>query len=448
MKTQDFTTKKILNKVYIGYLLVFALFYIIGTNRFPPFHLAFIQLFMLGLGYVMSRLILSNMKYRVFMIFTFQIVSIAVLTFININYYKDPLGYDPHDALVYRWLGETYGVFKFSVFFKRLMTFLPIMDDWGYPSIVWGVYHLFGEVGWKALLFLNAIIVAIGSDRLYKLSNYIVGGEPASLILVLWGTMPFSVCTATGGLKENIFAFIIICAFYYFYRYQAYNSPKSLVFLLVYTLLLFFFRLATGIIMLLCIAMYFMLKIKFVRKNYIKIAFVGILGIGMALPVVFNTFAIYRNVSFESVSASADVKAEASGGARAIAANTVSAIIGPFPNFISKDADKINYITRYSFSSYVKLLVSFFFICALFVIVKVSDTRLIPMVAFILLHIVMIIFTFFALNIRFHWAHMPLFLVLSAYGYENRRVVPFFNKVSYNAYLLLSMLLVLIYNAR
>lgn len=448
MKAQKLTTKTILDKVYIGYLLVFIFFLIINPNRFPPLHLAFIQLFMLGLGYVLSRLLLSNTKYGVFLIFTFQIVSIAVLTFINIDYYNDPLGYDPHDALIYRWLGETYGTFNYGYFFRRLVTSLSLFDDWGYPSIVWGAYHLFGKEGWIALLFLNAIIVAVGSDRLYKLSKCFVEERNARLAQVLWGMMTFAVCTATGGLKENIFAFIIISAFYYFYRYQSFKSPKNIILLLVYVILVFFFRLATGLIMLLCIAVYLMLKIRFVRKNYIKVAFVILIGVGMALPIVFNTFAMYRNVSFESVSASADVKAEASGGAGVVVANTVSAIIGPFPNYISKDADKINYITRYSFSAHVKMLISFFFLCALFVIARRSDTKLIPMVVFILLHMFMIIFTFFALNMRFHWVHMPIFFLLSAYGYENRRLISAFGKDSFNAYLLVSMLIVAIYNVR
>lgn len=448
MKNQNITAKAIIDKVYLGYFVAFALFYLIGSNWFPPLHLAFIQLFMLVFGYLLSRLVLGNMKYRVMIIFVFQIVSIALLTFINITYYGDPLGYDPHDALVYRGLGELYGENSFSAYFRKLVFYLPILDDWGYPSIVWFVYHFFGKDGWITLLLFNAIIVSFGSNRLYKLSKCFVNESYARLVMLLWGFMPFSICTATGGLKENFFAFIVISAFYYFYRNLSLKTPKNIVFLLVYTILMFFFRLVTGILMLLCIAMYILLKIRFVRKNYIKIVFVGLVGVAMVFPVVFNTFAIYRNVSFESVSASADAKADTSGGASVFVANSLSGIIGPFPNFISKDPDKINYITRYSFSPYVKMLISFFFVCALFVIVKKKDTKLIPMLAFVLLHIVMIIFTFFALNMRFHWIHMPLFFMLSAYGYENRKLIPIFSKSTFSAYLLFSMLLVVYYNVR
>lgn len=448
MKNQNVTTKAIIDKVYIGYLVAFALFYLFGSNRFPPLHLAFIQLFMLMLGYLLSRLMLGNMRYRVLSIFIFQTVSIAVLTLININYYQDPLGYDPHDALVYRGLGELYGAHSYSAYFRKLVVYLPILDDWGFPSIVWCLYHLFGKDGWIALLLLNAIAVAFGSDRLYKLSKCFVDEKYARLVLLFWGFMPFSICTATGGLKENFFAFIIISAFYYLYYYQTSKSTKNFVLLLVYTSLLFFFRLVTGMLMLLCIAMFFLMKMRFVRQNYIKLVFVGLFGAGMVLPAVFNSFAIYRNVSLESVSASADAKAEASGGASVIVANTISGIIGPFPNFISKDSDKINYITRYSFSPYVKVLISFFFVCALFVIVKKKDIELIPMAAFVLLHIVMIIFTFFALNMRFHWTHLPLFFLLSAYGYENRKLIPIFSKSTYIVYQFFSMLLVAYYNVR
>lgn len=440
--------KKIVGRIFAGYLCLFFFYLLFNSANFPPIHLAFIQLMMWVLGFILLLSMISTSRFNIFPIFIFQIVCISLLTIININVYNDPLGYDPHDALAYRGFGENYGDKPYSVFFVNLVFQLRNFDDWGFPSLIWVLYHFFGKSGWIVLLVLNAIVITIGCERLYKLSLSFVEERYARLTALFWGVMPFSVCTATGGLKENFFAFIVISVFYYLYSYQSSKNIRNGISLLLYILMLFFLRIATGVAMLACLIVVLMLRINLVRKNFKILTISGIIIVGLFLPIIFNRISSYRGVSYESVSASADKKAENSGGTTVFLMNAVSGFIGPFPNFVTKDQDKVQYITRYSFSAYFKMLISFFFLYSIWIIIRYSDFKLIPILLFVLMNILMVVFTFFALNMRFHWPQMPLFFLLSAWGYSDiikRKTI--FRRL-YMSYLVVSLFIILLYNYR
>lgn len=447
MNVFKFTPKQIINKIFLIYFLSFFLFLVISFDTFPPAHLAFIQLLMWGLGYVIAQWMIKQSRLYVFPIFCFQSISVFFLTIINIYAYNDPLGYDPHDALAYREFGELFGDKPYEIFFANLVYRLRSFDDWGFPSLVWALYHVFGSYAWIALLVLNVVVITAGSVTLYKLSLLFVDEKFARLLSVLWGVMPFAVCTATGGLKENFFAFFAINAFYYLYRCLYDRGKRNVVLLLFYIILMFFFRIATGLCMLLCLFVAICLKFKIIKNNIKKITILGVVISALLLPIVFNRLSEYRGVTYESVTASADVKAESAGGAAAILMNVVSGFVGPFPNFVSKDEDKNNYITRYSFSALLKMIISFFFISVAFIIFRPNNLFAIPLYLFVLLDILMIIFTFFALNMRFHWPHMPLFFLLSVWGYRNINKESLFYHL-YSPYLILSALIILLYNLR
>lgn len=447
MNILKLTPKQIIDKIFIIYILFFILFLVVSFDTFPPAHLAFIQLLMWGIGYVIAQWMMKQPRLKVFPIFCFQSISIFLLTIINISAYNDPLGYDPHDALAYREFGELYGDKPYEIFFANLVLTLRSFDDWGFPSLVWALYHFWGSYAWIALLVLNVVVITYGSAILYELSLYFFDEKFARLTSVLWGLMPFAVCTATGGLKENFFAFIAISAFYYLYRCLYDRGGKNVALLLFFVLLSFFLRIATGLCMLLCLFVALFLKLKFIKKNIKKIAISCIVISALLLPIVFNRLSEYRGVTYESVTASADKKAESAGGAAAFLMNAVSGFVGPFPNFVSKDEDKINYITRYSFTALLKMIISFFFIYIVFIIFRPNNLFVIPLYLFVLLDILMIIFTFFALNMRFHWPHMPLFFLLSVWGYRNINKNSLFYHL-YSPYLLLSTLIILLYNLR
>lgn len=367
------------------------------------------------------------------------------MVLVNVMAYGDPLGFEPHDALFYRECGEDMGNADFSYFFVWLTMHLEALDDWGFPSLVWFLYHVFGDCGSYALLFLNAFVIAFGARRLYYLSCNFLNNEYALMVALLWGIMPFSVTTAASGLKENFFLFVIISFFYYLYRYKSEKKLFLLAIVLLYIAGIFLFRFATGCAAIICLLSIFFINCNFIRNNLKTILLLFVIICVTLLPLFAEKIAEAKGDSIENISEGASRRTEEAGGIVAFCINSISALIGPIPTFISKDSGKLTYITRYSFSPYVKIFISFFFYYALWHMYKRKQLCCLPMIIFIAINILMITFAFFALHVRYHWPHMPLFLIISAIGiYEYQK-----SKHAHHIFMLYTMAcvsLILIFN--
>lgn len=440
-------SNKIVNLIYWGYLLLFFLFFVLNSTRFPQFSIASEQLLMWGLSFVFTLVTLKKGANAIsFAVFIFQLISIFYVRSVNINLFGDPLGFDPHDALFYRECGESFGGGDIRTFFVWLVASYGSLDDWGFPLIVWGVYSLFGKVGDIVLLLLNVFFITFGSKSLYKLSNFFISKDSSTLISLFWGLSPFAVCTAAGGLKENFFAFFVIRFFFNLISYKKGNKDRFLL-IAIDLFGIFLFRLSVGYAGILCLFFYFLLRSSAIRKNIKSLLVITIAIGGLVFPVVLNQIAGQRGLSAESVLASSSNKAENVGGAVGYAVNTAAALIGPFPTFASGDEEKINYITRYSFTLYLKLILSFFFFYALGVAVKKKSVMTYPLFFFVFVNMLMLIIAFFALNVRFHWPHIPLFFMLAAYGLEEYKKNVKTQGILVG-YLLIGFMIVFLYNIR
>ena len=153
-----------------------------------------------------------------------------------------------------------------------------------------------------------------------------------------------------------------------------------------------------------------------------------------------------RGYEYDNVFSHSTEKLSDAGGSIAIITNLISGFIGPIPSFVSDDSFKIIYITRYSFSTFVKMFISFFYVYSVFIFVKFRIISLTPMIVFTLLNILMIEITFFTLHDRYHWPHLPLLFVLSMYGFEYCR--KFKVRKLYACYSYIAVLLIVLFNFR
>ena len=111
-----------------------------------------------------------------------------------------------------------------------------------------------------------------------------------------------------------------------------------------------------------------------------------------------------------------DRKTEATGGAIGAVTNVVAALIGPFVSIVSTSIGKANYITLDSFGTMIKMMLSLGFVYGLYKIFRDKVVSLFPIALFVVLHIVMLIFTFYTLHVRFQWPHMPFVFLIAIYG--------------------------------
>ena len=442
-----FTPAQVVNKLYQSYIFLFLLFCVVGFMIMPPAHNIAIELYLWALGFLFCTIFLkSGIRSTCFAIFFFQIISMMLITWINIEYYKEPYGFGADDSLLYRSFGEDYASLNF-VSFVGMLFLTAHVDDLGYPSIVWFCYRLSYEFGSYLLLTLNAIVIMWGAYSLYYIARRFLPNNYSKLVMLLWGFSAFATTTACRGLKENFMAFVIIEFFYFLLKFQDRASLKNILFVIVFIVFTFFFRLATGYSVILCFIATIAFRFKFIRDNIKTIIIFAAIFTAMILPTLLVTLARQRGMNDDVFAVQTAEKTEAGGGVVVYVMNIISSIIGPFPCFVSNNPDKLAYLTRDSLAAVIKIGISFFF---WYSICDIYKRRIIPMFSmamFVLINILMLIIAFYGLHMRFQWPHMPFFLILSAWG-----LIRFHEKKKTSTiligYLLISFVLTFFYNIR
>lgn len=444
-------TTTIIYKLCILYIIFFIFFLLVSNSVFPAWYDSLLQLSMLLIG---AALIIMLIKTKVgrgtwFLIFVYHVLFAFLMRSIDVAVYNNPLGAYAVDSVFYQYCGEHYANYPIGSLFQYLTYNGFSIDDFGYPIIMWIGYHFFGGHGLNAIIFFNGFVIALGSYYLYRLSLNFVGHAYAKLVALLWGIMPFAIYTSSAGLKENFFAFCVICVFYFFYQYVYQKKKASIVYCIIFLLSLFLFRLAAGYFAILSIISYYVLQPNFVRRHLKSFIFIVLVCIVPLFPIITSSVLKQRGYDYESISASKDTKTEATGGVVASVTNVVAGFIGPIPNFIANDPVKHTYITRYSYTPFIKIIISFFFLYGLYFIVKKrQDLGIVPLFIFIILNMIMMIFTFYTLHDRYHWPAIPLFLIVSAWGYTKACEWGGRTLRMYKFYVIGVMLLIVVFNFR
>lgn len=439
---------QIIKKLYSSYFVLFLLFTVIGFNKQPPLHNAFLQIVYFILGFlVCTNNINRNINRITYAIFVYQLVVISLTTWVNFAAYGDILGYEPIDPAFYRSCGELYGDKEYKVFFVWLIATFGTIDDWGFPSLVWFIYKICGEYAQIALRILNALLIALGSKYLYKLSIDFVDDRYAKLIALIWGIMPFATTVGAGGAKEDIFGFVVIMFFYYLYKYYKSPSLLNMLFTFLFAFGTLLFRLSCGYSTILCILSVILIRKRFIQKNFKILLFLCCIAAVAVFPFVLRILIEQRGLDDDVFSSGNEVKADAVGGFVGYLVNSIASLIGPIPCFISGDLDKLQFLTRYSLSPFIKMCVSFFFYYPILVVVKEKKLLPVPIYVFVFVNILMLIVAFFGLQVKFQWPQIPIFLVVSMWGY-----VEYFKRHTsnrlYSLYMLLVVLIILFYNIK
>ena len=437
--------EKLINKLYGTYLFLFVFFFLVRTDYFPNVYNSFMQLFMLGFSYLLIRLSLHKNTMWL-SIFIFQIVSSILMRLFNFEMSGSWLGSEAVDAEFYHSLGNQTDSMILSSFIQYMVLNDMNVDDFGFPIIVYISNRIFGCFSIHALLILNSISILIGSIYLYKLSLRFVDRYSSKVMTLFWGMMPFSVYTSAAGLKENFFALFIILSFYWLYQFYDYRNLRNFLLFFIFNMIFFLFRLAVGYMLFLSFLFYVILKWEIVRKKLYIILFITIILGLFVFKDLASIIMEQRGYEYDNLFSHSTEKLSDAGGSIAVITNLISGFIGPIPSFVSNDYFKIIYITRYSFSTFVKMFISFFYLYSIFLFLKLKVIYLTPMIVFTLLNILMIEITFFTLHDRYHWPHLPLLFVLSMYGFEYYRKF----KVGklYACYSYIVVLLIVLFNFR
>lgn len=404
----------------------------------------------LGMGILVLFSLLydkQSISKTILIVVIFQLICCFGLRFFNIDYFNNPLGYRPVDAVLYHRYGSHVELSLFG-FIKYLNVLEVRLDDMGFPLIVYLVYYLSGDpvIGIHLLVLFNVIAISISSYYVYKISNLFFEKDVSCFIAFFWGTELYAVYTASVGLKENFMVMFIVIAIYYIILVNRRMFIKNIICAVLFSLPLLLFRSSVFYMLIGVLLFILALRLPIVKQYfYVYILLITIIA-SLYYYQIINELAMQQGYSNEFLEILIDRKVRHQGNLTFIM-NYLASVVGPIPNLISDDTVKRNFITLYSYSSLCKVFYSFFFIYGVYEIFKKKHYELIGVFIFWLLDTVMLLFTLFAQHDRYQWPHIPFTIILAIYGLkcwkENRHMLKWDRW-----YIVAAFLLIIVFNLR
>ena len=292
---------------------------------------------------------------------------------------------------------------------KRLMR-IKSFDDWGaytYDSFLMSII--------PSKFFLNFSYMvegALSSLMLFRIGRHYMPVSYAFVGAMAYGTSSFLVMLNCTFLKEPLFVFLIICTMYNLCRgmhqESNYAYPKALFFLFI----LFFFRPAVAVFIILSFGIYIAVK-----QHGSALSFFFYLA-AAAMLVVSLKFMMEMT---DRYSGSYEEKAAESGNDKAYSGgfnffvNIFGGFFGPFPTLFTKH-EVPSTIQFYGAGLTYRLFMIFPFLGGIYLIFKNKVLELLPITIFILVEMLATGMVAASLELRKVMPHIPFTYIVSFYG--------------------------------
>lgn len=415
---------RIIRKIYTVYIALLFMFAILIPSYSPTIYHVLFQLFqatsILMLAYFVFQKY-RGMAYFMFSLIFYLCIMIGCFRLFNISVLNNWLGMGvdgwTYTKLASEFVDKGYSWMQIFDYFeiKKIM-----LDDYGMFFITTSFFTMWGtEWGFQLLPFLGVFPIVLGGYLLKLLAVKIgLSENVAYLLFFLWSTMTYACYNSSVGLKENYMVFWVILAIYVLQLIVDKAKPFLILTFLLIASIQLFFRMALFYMLTASLIVALLMKIDFFVKNVWICVFCCILLSIVFFAYVVNYLGGMRGgyVSSQFVGTMYETKTN-SGGIFGPFLNVLVTFIGPIPSFIS-DAIKVKYMTLFSFTSTIKLMLSFGYLYSIVIIFLKKMVTFLPLLTFVLLHSVMIWIMFYSLHDRYQWPQYPFVLLLALYGLE------------------------------
>lgn len=431
--------------LYISIFLIYSIYFaVVGYKEDIPMYMSALHFYaFVSYGvclYIASRRISFPVIYTIVGIYT--LISIFLFREVSWIFRGEPFmgGIDSNTYDSY----ATYAILRgmdVKNFCEYVISHGFGLDDLGMFSIVFYVYSICGngEWGMNMLLVINALVIVLSTIKLNGLMDlFNISGEVRRIGAVAYGCLPFLSITAAAGLKENFFTFLIISFFYYIYKYKEENQLSHLLVAFVFALLCIFFRISISA-MLVVVAVYTMLINVKKRKMWL---FLMLGGVGVGFYLLSNVIELISDKSLDAVMNTADHRTgnmEVGGVDMSWPIQVLATVVGPFPNFSRAPS----YAFVHSADLVLKMVISYYVLWMICKIVKNYLLIFYPLLLFFLMHLVMVVLSGVAMDIRYQITAFPVVLVFVAYNLKENN-----SKYLFPLYCCFVLGLIYMYNIR
>lgn len=338
--------------------------------------------------------------------------------------------------------GDTFMMTKFDamLYFKESMRAQKVgffenveyiiktydFDDWGaftYDSLLMSII--------PSKFFLNfsyMVTGAISSVLLFRIGRHYMPVSYAFIGAMAYGTSSFLVMLQCTFLKEPMFVFIIICAMYHLCRGIHGESNFAYLFALFFIVILFFFRPAVAVFVIMSFGIYIAVK-----QHGSALSFFFYLAAAAMLVVSIK----YMMDMVDRYSGSYDEKMAESGNDKAysggfnVFVNIFGGFFGPFPTIFTKH-EVPSTIQFYGAGLTYRLFMIFPFLGGLYLVFKNKVSELLPITIFILVEMLVTGIVAASLELRKVMPHIPFTYIITFYGLSQWRESKILQRIPYS----------------
>ncbi len=284
-------------------------------------------------------------------------------------------------------------------------------DDWGnllFNSLFLSII--------PSKLFVNAIYMFTGAVTtvfLFRIGKFFLPEQVAFLSALAYGTSSYVIYYHCSFLKESLFVFFVVSAFYFHYSAIKKQSVLPLLTSFIFIFLAFFFRPAVAAFIVVSILLYYAINN---RKNVISL----FLFLATVVILVLSLSIMQQNVDrYTSGGDIENVIAGTNNGSYSYSFNYFvsffGAFFGPFPTifFPPDNPDNIGF---YWPGLLYRLFIVFPFWYGVYIACIRKEIKMIPLLTFVLIEMFSTGAVCASLELRKVILHFPFMYILSFYG--------------------------------
>jgi len=403
---------KAINKIYLLASILLYLTLLPGIsgdylfiNLFALF--SFISYFgMLELNRTMRVESYTN-KYLIVEVFLYALFFVFMENLISYFYTDNFFVFSDSDAVFYH---DSIVEIIDMPFIDGMKHYLKRMDfdDLGMILVLYPLYSIS-----ESNLMLNAFYVIVGvvmAVSMFSLSRNFMTKKYAFLSSLSFSISSFILFFHAIGLKESFMVALVILSFDFYYKFATKKTILNLIFSLMFIGMLMLFRPAVSAMIIGAIG----LGTLFSQKGGVGIKIVSFLIFAFLIIIGDSILAEidkYTTGGFDTLMEAREVQGMIIGGIPfTYAVNILSQSVGPLPTVIS---DTKILTMLYTSGLIYRVLLAFPFWFGVIFIFKSKYSKLYPLIIFIVIEMVALIFLMDGLELRKALPHIPMVFVIA-----------------------------------
>jgi len=336
----------------------------------------------------------------------YSLLTVCLFWWFSIEMTGNTFIFSERDARLYEKVAMTLKDCSWANMIPYLTMYLKDFEDWGGPVAMSILLRIVPDK-----IFMNLCYILVGGFTallIFRIGLRMMSQQNAFLAALTYSISSFNIFFYGTFVKETIFIFLIVLLFNSLYRYIDENHDVSIIYVIVYSILLCFFRPAVTVFIWFGIFTYFL----FLKGGSItKVVILAIVGIAFIVTLSFLQHTVSKYTLGGDIGHLLDTKESTQLSQRSsYFLNFFAACFGPFPTLFGTVHTARACI--YGPGLYYKLFLMLPFVLAIWKLIQNRMVQFYPMLVFIVIEILSVAVVQRGFELRLTLPHLFLVYIL------------------------------------